>query len=300
MVGTAVFCFSTKVETFLPNFLSSKHFNVSVEIKNNQEEELVGGLIAVRGLDKDLIKEKIKQGAEFLYRVENQEKHGFYKKYDALEDTFEERLYTPYSASIVYTFLYLYDMEKDKEILEHIEDWTEFLFSMQNQDKESKTYGAFSYSYYLGEEEKEERFVVGTSALTIFTLLELYNLTNKAQYLESAKLAGDWLITMQRTDGVMKPYVRYSPEGTWLYGQKESLLYEGQVLSSLSKLYGATNDKRYLDCAKKIAERFAEKYEKEQGYVQGEYREKNPISNSWVVMSLIDFCKVDQLKSIKI
>jgi len=36
---------------------------------------------------------------------------------------------------------------------------------------------------------------------------------------------------------------------------------------------------------------FAEKYETEQGYVVGEYRTENPISNSWVVMSLMDFCK---------
>ena len=295
-VGTAVFWFSAKIEN---EKIVSTTKDFSFIEQNNQKKEPVNGLTMVLEIDKDLIKEKIEQGKEFLYRVENQEKHGFYKKYDALKDSFEERLYCPYSASIIYTFLYLYDLEADKEILEHLDDWTDFLFSMQNQDKKSKTYGAFSYSYYLDKQEKEERFVVGTSALTIFTLLELYDLTNDMKYLESAKLAGDWLLTMQRTDGVMKPYVYYSSEGKWLYGQKESLLYEGQVLSSLSKLYGATGNKKYLDCAKKIAERFAEKYEKEQGYVQGEYRKKNPISNSWVVMSLIDFCKVEPVEQYK-
>lgn len=275
---------------FLVKFLYGSEQFSFIEY-NNQGKELVGDLTVVRELDKDLIQEKIKQGKEFLYRVENKEKHGFYKKYNALEDSFEERLYGPYSASIIYTFLYIYELEKDEEILDHIEDWTDFLFSMQNKDKDSKTYGAFHYSYYLGKEEKEERFVVGTSALTIFTLLKLYDLTNEKEYLDSAKLAGDWLVTMQKSNGVIKPYVRYS-EGKWLYGQKESLLYEGQVLSSLSKLYGVTGNKKYLDSAEKIANRFTEKYEKEQGYIKGEYREKNPISNSWVVMSLIDFYKV--------
>jgi len=285
---------------FLVNLFDSSEQFSFVE-HNGQGKELINDLTVVRELDKDLIKEKIKQGAEFLYRVENQDKHGFYKKYDALEDSMEERLYGPYSASIIYTFLYLYDLDEDQgqEILGRIEDWTDFLFSMQNQDKESKTYGAFSYSYYLDSGEKEERFVVGTSALTIFTLLKLYDLTNEKKYLDSAKLAGDWLLSMQRTDGVMKPYACYSPQGKWLYGQKESLLYEGQVLSSLSKLYGVTNDRKYLDCAEKIAKRFAEKYEKEQGYIQGEYRKKNPISNSWVVMSLIDFCKVKPVEEYK-
>ncbi len=279
--------------------------------------EIIEGLTAIRELDKNLILEKIKEGKEFLYRVENQEEHGFYKKYDPLSvmsmknfsssspslslresSVFESRLYGPYSASIIYTFLYIYNLEEDKEILKHIEDWAGFLFSMQNKKEGSKSYGAFHYSFYLDGKEKEERFVVGTSALSIFTLLKLYDLENEPKYLESAKLAGDWLLTMQNEDGTMKPYVHYVDE-KWLYGQKESLLYEGQVLSALSKLYGATGIKKYLDGAEKIAKRFAQKYEEEQGYIKGEYRDKNPISNSWVVMSLMDFSKVKPIDRYK-
>jgi len=258
---------------------------------NGEGKELIGDLLAIRNLDKEIILEKIEQGKEFLYRMIDEEEKGFHKYYYALKDEFEDRLHTVYSASIIYTFLYIYDLENDESILANIPAWGDFLLSMQNKDE--KEYGAFHYSYYLESKEKELKFVVGTSALTIFTLLRLYELTNGSKYLESAKLAGDWLITMQEPDGCMKPYVRYS-DGKWLYGTKESLLYNGQVLSAFSKLYQVTSDRRYYDTAEGIAQRFAKKYEKEQGYIQGEYRKKNPISNSWVVMSLMDFYRVNQ------
>lgn len=242
---------------------------------------------------KDLLREKIEQGREFLYRMEHPEEHGFYKKYDAVNDSFEQRLHTVYSASIIYTFLYIYDYDQDEEILEHLPDWGGFLLSMQDKDKNSKRYGAFSYSYYFINKEKEKRYVVGTSALSIFTLIRLYEITGQDKYLESAKLAGDWLITMQREDGVVKPYTRYS-DGKWVFGQKESLLYNGQCLSALSKLYIATDIQKYYIAAEKIAKRFVQKYEDAgRQYVVGEYRTKNPISNSWVVMSLMDFYKTN-------
>ncbi len=242
---------------------------------------------------KDLLQEKIEQGKEFLYRMEHPEEHGFYKKYNAVNDSFEQRLHTVYSASIIYTFLYIYDYGQDEEILEHLSDWGEFLLSMQDRDKNSRRYGAFSYSYYLDTREKEQRYVVGTSALSIFTLLRLYEITGQDKYLESAKLAGDWLITMQREDGVINPYTRYS-DGSWVFGKKESLLYNGQSLSALSKLYIATNTQKYYIAAEKIAKHFAQKYEDAgRQYVVGEYRTKNPISNSWVVMSLMDFYRTN-------
>jgi len=241
---------------------------------------------------KVLLQEKIEQGKEFLYRMENPEEHGFYKKYDAVNDSFEERLHTVYSASIIYTFLYIYDYDQDEEVLEHLSDWGEFLLSMQDKDKDSRRYGAFSYSYYFVKKEIEKRYVVGTSALSIFTLIRLYEITGQDKYLESAKLAGDWLITMQREDGVVKPYTRYL-DGKWLLGKKESLLYNGQTLSALSKLYNATKIQKYYIAAEKIAKHFAQKYEDAgRQYVVGEYRTKNPISNSWIVMSLMDFYKV--------
>ena len=92
---------------------------------------------------------------------------------------------------------------------------------MQNKEEGNKAYGAFYYSYFLESKEKEKKFVVGTTSKTIFTLLKLYELTNDDKYLESAELGADWLATMQKSDGSMKPYIRYDAEdGKWLHGTK--------------------------------------------------------------------------------
>jgi len=258
---------------------------------NGEGKELIENLVITRSLDKELILQKIEQGKEFLLRAVHENEHGFYKKYDTLNDDFGNRLHTVYSASIIYTLLKIYDYDKDERISEGISDWGDFLLSMQSKDKE--TYGAFHYSYYFKSGEKQPRFVVGTTALSIFTLLDLYDRIGDAKYLEAAKLGGDWLTTMQKSDGWMKAYKEYKGE-EWVYGEKKSLLYNGQVLSALSRLYKVTGEKRYYDAAEKITQCFTEKVEKEGYYLGDDYRSKNPISSAWVVMSLLDFYKVNR------
>ena len=225
--------------------------------------------------------------------MERPQEHGFFKRYEAEKDYLGESLHTVYSGSIIYTFLYIYDYDQDKRILNQVDDWAEFLLFMQDKDSESRSHGAFSYSYNWHKKEKQPRFVIGTAALNIFPLLKLYKILGDEKYLESAKLSGDWLLTMQNPDGTMKPYLRYE-DGKTLFGKKESLLYQGQTLSALSKLYDATKIQKYYNAAEKIAQHFAQKYEDAgRKYIVGEYRTKNPISNSWVVMSLMDFYKVN-------
>ena len=256
---------------------------------------LINSMPSHQDSDADILKEAIEKGKEFLYRMEDPDYHGFHKYYYAETDFLEQRLHTVYSASIIYTFLYIYDYDKDEEILIRLGEWAEFLLSMQETDKDSPIYGAFSYSYSLDAREKEQRYVVGTSALSIFTLLKLHEITGEQKYLDSAKIAGDWIVSMQRGDGVVKPYARHNGE-TWVSGDKLSLLYNGQSLSALSKLYEATKDKKYYDSAKKIADLFASRYESAgRGYVVGEYRAENPISNTWLVMSLMDFYKASSI-----
>jgi hypothetical protein len=261
-------------------------------------KELVNGLAAVRVLDKSLVLKTIEEGKDFLYRMEDVSENGFHKRYYPLTDSFEEEIHTVYSASIIYTFLYIYDLEKDESILENLPRWGEFLLSMQNIDPEDERYGAFHYSYSLETGEKEPRFVVGTAALSIFTLLRMHEITGEEKYLHSAEIAGDWLLKMQRENGSMIPYSRHNGE-SWVRGKLESLLYNGQSLSALSKLYLSTGNRKYYEAARKIADRYAEKYETEKGYIEGEYRKKNPISNSWVVMSLMDFYKAGGSDSYK-
>ncbi len=267
--------------------------------ESDEKLKILDNSVFVVNLDKKLIRQKIDQGTDFLFKAMDENKYGFHKYYHTFKDSFDDQLVSVYSASIVYTLLYANELETDNRILKHLSKFGDFLLSMQNKDKSERTYGAFHYSYQLETGTKENRFVVGTSALNIFTLIELYDLTEENRYLESAKLAGNWLTTMQNLDGTINPYLERGPTGAWWEGNKESLLYQGQVLSSLSRLYRVTEDQKYYETAKKIADRYVEKYKNEQGYVEGEYRDKNPISNSWVVMSLLDFYKASREEKYK-
>jgi rhamnogalacturonyl hydrolase YesR len=259
---------------------------------NGEGKELMEDLVIIRSLDKELILEKIEQGKEFLFRAMDEDEHGFYKMYDTLRDDFGNRLHTVYSASIIYTLLRIYDFDQDERILENIPEWGDFLLSMQSKDEE--TYGAFHYSYYLPSGIKQSRFPVGTTALSIFTLLDLYERTGDSRYLESAKLGGDWLTTMQKPDGIMYEYKVRVGGGEWGYGEKDSLLYNGQVLSALSRLYIITGETRYYDAAERIAQHFSARVEEEGCYLGDDYRYKNPISSAWVLMSLLDFYQINQ------
>ena len=291
-IGAGTLWLTKEQEIFLYEFPEIKRTEkIEKAEKKDKEKEIINGLVITREMDKELICEKITKGKEFLERMMDEEEKGFHKYYYALNDEFENRLHTVYSASIIYTFLKIYDFDKDEKILEYIPDWADFLISMQNKDKPE--YGAFHYSLYLENKEKELKFVVGTAALSIFTLLDLYERQNEPKYLEAAKLGGDWLLTMQNKDGSMQSYKKYR-DGQWYNSSKESLLYNGQVLSALARLYKTTKDKKYFDSAEKISQRFVDKVEKEGCYLGDDYRIKNPISSAWVVMSLLDFYQIEQ------
>lgn len=276
-------------------------------------------ITAVYDINKSILKNKIEESKKFLLSIEHPLENGFYKYYLPREEKeFEDRLHTTYSASIIYSLLFVYEFDKDEAILKKLSDWGSFLLKMQTIKEGDRRHGAFVYSYffeekgldwgskikaltinsegkiymsdfYIDDKGRELRYVIGTNSKTIFTLLRLYEYTKEEKYLESAKLAGNWLLTMQNEDGTMKPYSRYR-DGKWFFGTKESLLYQGQVISAFSRLYEYTKEEKYLKAAEKIVNRFIYKIEESEGnFIVDDYREVNSISNSWVVMSLMDF-----------
>ncbi len=287
-----------KEARFLVSFYSPNKQPFSFIEYNKEGKELIGDLVVVRGLDKKLIREKIEQGKEYLLRMIDSEKKGAHKYYYTLTDSFENRLHTIYTSSLLYTLLKIYRLDKDEELLNQIYDSSEFILLMQNKKEGSKTYGGFYYSYYLGNNEKEKKFPVGTTSKTIFTLLELYKLSNNLKYLKAAELGADWLLTMQEEDGEMISYKRYTGK-KWVHSTKYSLLYNGQVLSALSRIYEIIPKESYYNAAEKIAENFIQEVEKSGCYLGDDYRMRNPISSSWVVMSLLDFYKISKKEDYK-
>jgi len=217
--------------------------------------------------------------------------HGFFKFYDAAQDKSENLLRTIYSASSLYTLLKGYPLNKDPKIEQLFKPIAQFILSNQLQDGPNA--GGFYYGYNPVTNKKTCRVVVGTASKTIFTLLELNRFyPNDPQYLQAARKAGDWLLRMVQPEGQVTP-TAVCGKGDWQYRHQQSLLYSGQVLSALSRLYGVTQDPRYLQGATRIATYFVSLVKEKGALLGDDFRPANSISTSWVMMSLIDFAKVN-------
>lgn len=253
--------------------------------------ELVRDLVPVRVLDRAMVRRRIDEGKAYLLRVMDPELGGVHKYYHAPTDTFDDRLHTIYTASTLYTLLAVHALDRDEGLREPIARAAGFLRSMQRVAPDQPGHGAFHYSLDLERKEREPRFVVGTASKSIFTLIELHALTGDRAHLDAARLAADWLLTMQGADGRVSSELRLDSNGTWSVTERESMLYTGQVLSALSRLYEATADARYLDAASRTAGRLTARVEREGCYLGDDYRPPNPISSSWVILSLFDFAR---------
>ncbi len=255
--------------------------------------EVQEDLVMLYELNRNMLLENIELGKEYLLRTIDPELGGVHKYYYALTDDWEDRLHTIYTSSTIFTLLMLYDYYGDEALWEQALDSAEFVLFMQNQDEESRAYGGFHYSYYTDTEEKEEKYVVGTTSKTIFSLLMLYERTENERYLDAAKRGADWLLTMQNTDGTMDSYIKHDDD-TWMRSTGKSFLYNGQVLSALSRMYIVTQDRNYYDAATKIATYINHEIADQGCYLGDDYREPNPISSSWAVLSLYDYYKATQ------
>ena len=257
--------------------------------------EFVDGIVPVRSVDKAMVRARIDEGRDYLLRVMDPELGGVHKYYYASSDSFEDRLHAIYTASTIYTLLLLHEHDKDPALREPIDRAAEFLLSMQRIAPGQPGHGAFHYSLELGHRSREPRYVVGTTSKTIFSLIELHELTKDERYLAAAHLAAQWLMSMQREDGSVAPELHLDESGEWVTVERESMLYTGQVLSALSRLHqatgGATGETHYLDAATRIAAHLRAKVEREGCYLGDDYRSHNPISSSWVILSLFDYAR---------
>ncbi|MDP1624808.1 MAG: terpene cyclase/mutase family protein [bacterium] len=184
----------------------------------------------------------------------------------------------------VYTSSYLYtkQLNGDTDL-----DALDFLLSLQ--DKVGRTDGAFYYSRNLETGDIDERFLVGTNAKVIISLLQAYSITGDDKYLTSAKKSADFILTMQRDDGWFDSQLRKSKDGTLLRTKKVSLLYNGQVLRAFSQIYEISKDEKYYESAGKVASNLKERVNREGCLLGDDYRKPNPISSAWVVFSLREF-----------
>lgn len=253
--------------------------------------ELSGSRVAIRSLDNQLLLKQIQNSQQYLLRMMHPTLHGFAKHYDAELDKTDPVLRTIYSASSLYTLLKLYEFNHDEQLEQQFRPIAQFLLFMQIDTGPNA--GGFYYSYNLKSKKKSCRAVVGTASKTIFTLLELHRFYHDEQYLLAAEKAGDWLLSMIKEDGQVTA-VATCKANIWQYNQNQSYLYSGQVLSALSRLYAATKEARYYQGASKIAQRFSIEAKKQHLFVGDDYRPKNSISTSWLLMSMIDYAQINE------
>jgi hypothetical protein len=249
--------------------------------------EVVEDVVVWRTLTKEHVRACIEASKQYLFRVLDPVTHGARKYYDSASDQFEPRAYSIYTASVLFSLMRLYDYDRDEKILSHLDLSARFLLEMQHLES-GPAFGAFHYSRYLVTGELEMRFVAGTTAKSIFTLLMLYERTGQARYLEAAGRGGDWLLSRIGKDGSTKPVLRYV-EGSWRSSKRLSFLYTGQMLSALSRLYRVSGEERYLESGRLLAEFVIARVAAEGDYLGDDYRAPNPISSSWVILSLFDF-----------
>ena len=252
--------------------------------------ELIGNIIPVRQMDMALLKERIQSEKAYLLRIMDSDTHAFSKIYNAASDQRDIKLRTIYTASSLYTLLKVQNVTHDPVIEKEIEPMAQFLLMMQ--ESQGENVGAFHYSYDKNTGTKDGRFVVGTASKTIFTLLMLYERTQDEKHLKAAKQAGNWLMTKVDASGYVTPVVAHV-NGKLLRKTKQSFLYSGQTLSALSRLYAVTGDKSYYHTATKIAQRMLQYVKKKSAFLGDEYREPNSVTTSWVVMSLVDYAKIN-------
>lgn len=250
--------------------------------------QVVGDVTALDSVDRARLLASVRDQRDYLLRQIDPVHHGFFKVYSARFDRPQQRLRITYTASALWTLLQMRDVEADPRIDAVIEPAVDFVLSMQVTDGPHR--GAFYYSFDPTTGDKRERFVVGTVAKTVFTLLELSRRSGEARYLVAAKRAGEWLLTRVQKDGrVLAVTSRTLATGEWTDYDRQSVLYSSEMLSALSRLYAATGDRRYRSSADRIAKLLVAQGEAN-GFVFGDdFRKPNTVSTSWVAMALIDY-----------
>ncbi len=253
--------------------------------------ELLGNRVAVRRLTVDAIRDQLHQSQGYLLRSVNPKLGGLIKFYNAESDERQSLLRTVYSASTLYTLIQLSAWNHDVNLTGYFDVIGYFILS--NQVTTGPNAGGFYYGLDSITQQKVCRVVVGTASKVIFTLLELHRLYPKNPiYMKSATKAANWLLTRINAQGEVMPIADCS-HGQWEYSQRQSLLYSGQVLSALSRMYAKTGEKRYYQGAQKIANHFVSLVAEHGPLLGDDYRPANSISSSWVLMSLIDFAKIN-------
>ena len=109
--------------------------------------------------------------------------------------------------------------------------------------------------------QKQQKLNLGGNAIAVLALTEYTNIFNDNDYLELLNKLGNGILEMQNEDGGF--YHILDPMDFSRKEEFRTIYYDGEAAFALVKLYGLTEDEKYLDAAIKACEYFIEnEYEK--------------------------------------
>lgn len=147
----------------------------------------------------------------------------------SLKDARYLQSYRETTGYIICTMLDLYHINGNKSFLERAQQMADWEIEVQHAS------GGFGEIHPNGEEVLK----VFNTGQIIFGLCNMFHETQDEKYIESAKRAGNWLVSIQEKNGSWNIHTTAGPKS-----------YHARVAWSLLRLYQITNDEKYKDGAK--------------------------------------------------
>lgn len=158
-------------------------------------------------------------------------------------------------SSSIWSLLCSYSILGDRFILEQAESAIGFM--IRNMSYKYPTKDRKENVLYLFEETKNE-VKIGGNAVAIIVLTEYMNIVGTDKYTKTAKELGLGILELfDERNGSFFHVLKYPSLAP--RDQFRTVYYDGETVFALSRLYGVTKDKRFLEAAQKAMDRFIEK-----------------------------------------
>lgn len=157
--------------------------------------------------------------------------------------------YTEITGYGISTFAHLYRWYQDPAYLKIAQEAAAFLLKIQHSN------GAYPHCPDPEQGcEQGELFTFDTSMCTM-GVMDLYNVDPREEYLDSARKAGEWLISMQRADGAFKAKatVQAGHTNTGNFFGDGSCIHVKNAMALL-KVADVTGDTHFDEAARKICD----------------------------------------------
>lgn len=204
--------------------------NYGRRIVRRLDKEAVGWLIRTSS---EFLSEMVLEDGKFNYGINPVNNH-FFTSYNILRHS-----------GTIWSLVMQYNTTKNADLIPKIKSTINY---MLNEIEYMNDDTAFLV------ERKSNEIKIGGNAVVIIALTTYMEVFESDEYVELLTKLGNGILTMQETDGSFFHVLNF-PD----YSRKEQyriVYYDGEAAFALSKMYGLTKDKKYLDGAEKAVNYF--------------------------------------------